>query len=152
MPLKKLQELLDSKHVKYQVISHSPAYTAQQVAQTTHISGWEMAKSVMLKIDGRYVMFVLPASTKVNFDAIKKQAKAKKVELATEYEFKNLFPDCEVGAMPPFGNLYGVDVLVSKDIAKNKQIAFNSGSHSEVIKLAYKDFENLVHPKLLEAA
>src|SRR3990167_9209325 len=113
MPLQKLKDVLDSHHIKYVIINHAPAYTAQQVAQSAHISGREMAKSVILKVDGKIWMYVLPASTKIDFIALKKQLHAKNIELASEFEFKNLFPDCEIGAMPPFGNLFGVDVLVA---------------------------------------
>lgn len=150
MPLKKLKELLDSNKIKYVLMSHSPAYTAQQVAQTSHVSGYQMAKTVMVKLDGKLVMVVIPATNKVNFDIVKKNAKASKAELASENEFKSLFPGCEVGAMPPFGNLFNVDVLVAESMAQNKEIAFNAGSHSEVMKLAYKDFKKVVKPKVMK--
>ena len=150
MPVKKLKEYLDSYHIKYVTISHSPIYTAQEIAASAHIPGKELAKTVMVKIDGRMAMAVLPASYKVDFDLLKKAAGASSVELASEEEFKDIFPDCEIGAMPPFGNLYGMDVFVASSLAEDGEIAFNAGSHSELIRLAYKDFERLAKPKVVK--
>ena len=150
MPVKKLKDFLDSNNIKYVTLSHSPAYTAQQIAASAHIPGKELAKTVMVKIDGKMAMAVLPASYKVNFNLLKKTAGAKKVELASEDEFKDMFPECEVGAMPPFGNLYGMEVFVAKSLAEDEEIAFNAGSHTELIRLAYNDFEKLVKPKVVK--
>jgi Ala-tRNA(Pro) deacylase len=150
MPIKKLKGFLDSKKVKYVSIVHSMAYTAQEIAATTHIPGKEIAKTVMVKVDGAMAMAVLPASYRVDFDLLEKASGAKKVELATEAEFKDMFPECEVGAMPPFGNLYGMEVFVAETLAEDEEIAFNAGSHTELIKLAYKDFEALVKPRKLK--
>jgi len=150
MPVKKLKEFLDSHNIKYVTIQHSMAYTAQEIAATAHIPGKELAKTVMIKIDGKMAMAVLPASYKVDFNLIKKAAGAKKVELAGEYEFKDMFPDCIVGAMPPFGNLYGMEVYVSKSLSEDEEITFNAGTHTELIKMAYKDFEKLVKPRVVE--
>jgi len=148
MPVKKLKEYLDSHQVKYVTISHSPVYTAQEIAGSAHIPGKELAKTVMVKIDGKVAMAVLPASYRVDFDLLKKAAGASSVELASEKEFENMFPDCEIGAMPPFGNLYGMEVFVAASLTEDTEIAFNAGSHSELIRLSYKDFEKLVKPKL----
>jgi len=104
MPVKQLKEFLDSKNIKYITISHSPAYTAQAIAASAHVSGKELAKTVMVKVDGKMAMAVLPASYQVDFDLITEAVGARKIELASEAEFKDLFPECEVGAMPPFGN------------------------------------------------
>jgi len=150
MPVRKLKDFLDSNNIKYLTISHSAAYTAQQIAATAHIPGKELAKTVMVKIDSKMSMAVLPASCKVDFNLLKKTAGAKKVELASEEEFKDMFPECEVGAMPPFGNLYGMEVFVEKNLAEDKEIAFNAGSHTELIKLTYSDFERLVKPKVVK--
>lgn len=149
MPVARLKEFLDSHNVKYVTISHSPAITAQEIAASAHIPGKELAKTVMVKIDGKMAMAVLPASHQVDFDLLKEVTGAERVELATEKEFSDLFPQCEVGAMPPFGNLYGMDVIVSKNLAEDDQIAFNAGSHTELIRLAYNDFERLVGPKVV---
>jgi len=148
MPLKRLQEFLDNHGVKYVTIRHSPAYTAQEVAQSAHIRGQDLAKTVMVKIDGKMAMAVLPASQKVDLELLREAAGAKKVELAREAEFQERFPGCEPGAMPPFGNLYGMDVYVADALTADKQIAFNAGSHTELIKTAYEDFERLVQPKV----
>lgn len=148
MPVKKLKEYLDSHQVKYITISHSPVYTAQEIAAAGHIPGKELAKTVMVKIDGKTAMVVLPASYRVDFDLLKKFAGVSSVELASEEEFENMFPDCEIGAMPPFGNLYGMNVFVAASLAEGAEITFNAGSHSELIRLSYKDFERLVKPKV----
>lgn len=152
MPVKKLKEFLDSNNVKYASISHSPAYTAQEIAASTHIPGKELAKTVIVKLDGKMAMVVLPASYKVDFGQLKESTGAKKAELATEEEFKDMFPECDVGAMPPFGNLYGMDVYAADSLAEDTHIAFNAGSHSEVMRLKYSDFERLVKPKIMRFA
>ena len=149
MPAKKIKEFLDSNRVKYVTITHSTAYTAQQIAQVAHIPAKELAKTVMIKIDGKIAMAVLPADRKVNFGLLKEITGSEGVNLASEKEFRVMFPDCEVGAMPPFGNLYGMDVYVHESLADDEEIGFNAGNHSEIIKLAYKDFENLVKPKIV---
>lgn len=149
MPVKKLKEFLDSNKVKYVTLKHSPAYTAQEVASSAHIKGKELAKTVIIKIDGTMAMAVLPASYRVDLDALKEAAEAKKVELASEKDFKDLFPECETGAMPPFGNLYEMDVYVSSSLAEDENIAFNAGTHTELIQLSYKDFIKLTEPKVV---
>ncbi|MCK5504601.1 MAG: YbaK/EbsC family protein [Thermodesulfovibrionia bacterium] len=150
MPVKKIRAFLDSNNVKYVIIKHSPAYTAQEIAASAHVSGKELAKTVMVKINGKMTMAVLPATYKVDFNLLKKASGADKVELAPEEEFKDMFPECDIGAMPPFGNLYGAEVFVDKILTRDKEIAFNAGSHTELIKLAYKDFESLVKPKVVQ--
>jgi len=149
MPLRKLKEFLESHKIKYKTISHPEVFTAQEIAATAHIPGKELAKTVIVKIDDKMTMAVLPASYRVDFDLLKKGAGAKRVELASEQEFKDMFPDCEVGAMPPFGNLYGMEVFVAESLAEGEQIAFNAGSHTELIRVSYKDFEAHVKPKVL---
>jgi Ala-tRNA(Pro) deacylase len=150
MPVKKLREFLDTRAIKYVSIVHSMAYTAQEIAAASHIPGKELAKTVMVKLDGKMAMAVLPASYKVDFDLLKKASGANEVELAGEEEFKDMFPECEVGAMPPFGNLYGMEVFVAESLAEDEEIAFNAGSHTELIKLSYKDFNALVQPTKLK--
>lgn len=150
MPVKKLKEYLDSHRVEYVTINHSLAYTAQRIAASAHISGKDIAKTVVLKADGKMIMAVLPASCKINLDMLKSAINASAVDIASEKEFGALFPDCEVGAMPPFGNLYGMDVYVAERLTQDEEIAFNAGSHRELIKLAYQDFEKLVKPNLVK--
>ena len=149
MPVKKLKEFLDSNQVKYVAISHSLAFTAQEIAASSHIPGKELAKTVMVKIDGKMAMVVLPASYKIDFDLLRDMTNAGNAELASESEFENMFPECDVGGMPPFGNLYGMDVFVAESLAEDEQIAFNAGSHTELIKLAFFDFNRLVNRKFL---
>jgi len=131
-------------------IEHSRAYTANEIAATAHIPGKELAKTVMVKIDGKMTMTVLPAYCKINFELLQEAAGANNVELSSEQEFKDMFPGCEIGAMPPFGNLYGMEVLVDKSLCEDEEIAFNAGSHTELIRLSYKDFEGLVKPKVVK--
>lgn len=150
MPIKKLKEFLDENGVKYVSIAHSMAYTAQEIAAASHIPGKELAKIVIIKLDGKMAMAVLPAAHKVDFELLKKASGAKKVELASENEFKDTFPDCQIGAMPPFGNLYGLEVYVAETLAEDEEIAFNACSHTELIKMGYKDFEKLVQPTKLK--
>jgi Ala-tRNA(Pro) deacylase len=152
MPLSKLREFLDAHNVKYLVISHSVAYTAQGIAALTHTPGKELAKTVMVMIDGRLAMAVVPASNRVDLFKLKKYLGAETVELATEAEFRDRFPDCETGAMPPFGNLYGMDVFVDEFLALDKEIAFNAGSHRELVRMAFADFRDLVKPALIALA
>ncbi|TKG95902.1 YbaK/EbsC family protein [Puteibacter caeruleilacunae] len=150
MPVTKLKQFLDKNDVRYVCISHSVAYTAQQVAAMAHIAGKDLAKTVIVRMDGRITMAVLPASYHVDFHMLREAAGAKDVRLAKEIEFKNLFPGCEVGAMPPFGNLYGIRVFVAESLTYDEEIAFNAGTHTELIKMRYKDFERLVKPKVLK--
>ncbi len=152
MPVKKLKDFLDSQCVKYVAITHSPAYTAQEIAASAHIHGKDLAKTVMVKADGKLAMAVVPASHKVRLDHLRSMVGAKDLELASEQDFKDKFPDCEIGAMPPFGNLYDMDVYVSEILSQDKEIAFNAGSHTELIQLQYQDFVRLVRPKVARIA
>jgi Ala-tRNA(Pro) deacylase len=150
MPNKsKIKEFLDDHHVKYSSMNHSPAFTCQEVAAAAHVSGKQMAKTVIVKMDDQLAMVVLPAHDHINFASLKEASGAKSVDLATEAEFKPKFPECEVGAMPPFGNLYGMPVFVSSALTDFDQMVFNGGSHSELIKMSYHDFEHLVKPKVI---
>jgi len=148
----KLQSFLDENHIKYIMITHSRAFTAQEIAARMHVPGKELAKTVIVKLDGKFAMVVLPASYKVDFEALKTATGARKVELATEWEFQNLFPDCETGAMPPFGNLYNLPVYVSRELTEDEEIVFNACTHTDTIRMRYKDYEQLVKPNIIEAA
>jgi Ala-tRNA(Pro) deacylase len=149
MHLSKVKDFLDANAVKYVVISHSKAFTAQGIAAVSHISGKELAKTVVVKLDGALAMAVLPASYQVDLPALKRATGVQIAELATEREFKQHFPDCETGAMPPFGNLYGIPVYVDETLTEDMEIAFNAGSHYELIRMAYLDFERLVGPEVM---
>ena len=148
MPAAKLRKFLDENAVRYVSIQHSPAYTAQETAASAHVPGRELAKTVMVKIDGNMAMAVLPATKRLDLDRLRAAAGAESAALANEAEFRSTFPDCEVGAMPPFGNLYGLDVYVEESLAEDEQIAFNAGSHAELIQLAYEDFRRVVAPRV----
>jgi Ala-tRNA(Pro) deacylase len=150
MPIERLKKFLDENNIKYVTIGHSPAFTAQAVAGAAGIPGKVLAKTVIINVNGKKAMAVLPASYKVDFNMLEIAIGAKNVELASENEFKDLFPDCEVGAMPPFGNLYDMNVYVAESLTDNEEIAFNACSHRELIKMAYKDYEILVKPKVIK--
>jgi Ala-tRNA(Pro) deacylase len=152
MPVQKLKEFLDKEGVKYVVISHSPAYTAQEIAASAHIPGKELAKTVMVDIDGKIAMAVLPASQKVDLELLREAAGAERVALAREQVFQHRFPDCDLGAMPPFGNLYDMDVYVADSMTEDEEIVFNAGARTELVKLAYHDFDRLVRPKVMRFA
>lgn len=152
MPVKKLKEFLDSQSVKYVTLNHSAAYTAQEIAASAHVRGKELAKTVIVTVDGKMAMAVLPASRKVSFELLREASGAGNVQLAGEQAFRDMFAGCEVGAMPPFGNLYDMDVYVSPLLTQDEEIAFNAGSHTELMRLSYKDFERLVKPKVARIA
>lgn len=146
MPARKLKEFLDANRVPYETIAHTAAYTALETASMAHVKGQDLAKTVMVKIDAKLAMAVLPASHHVDLAALKVATGAGFVRLASEVEFRNRFPECDVGAMPPFGNLYDLPVYVEESLTQDKKIAFAAGSHNELIKLAYEDFARLVRP------
>jgi len=146
MPATQLREFLDSHSIKYLNISHSKAFTSQEVAESAHISGREVAKTVIVKLDDNLAMAVLPASLKIDLDLLKQATGATLVTLATEEEFREVFPECETGAMPPFGNLYKMNTFVDQRLREDEQIAFNAGSHTELIKMSFGDFDRLVNP------
>ncbi|MBN2216316.1 MAG: YbaK/EbsC family protein [Pirellulales bacterium] len=149
MPAKKLKEYLDDHQIKYTTIRHSQAFTAQEIAHSVHISGKDVAKTVIVKVNGKLSMVVLPASEQVVFSFLKEVTGADDVELATEQEFRDRFPGCDVGAMPPFGNLFGMDVYASESLGEHEDIAFNAGSHTELVRMRYEDYERLVQPKVV---
>jgi len=146
MPVNRLKEFLDTNNIKYISSFHSNAYTAQEVAASAHIPGRKIAKTVMVKIDDKMAMAVLSASDKVDFTLLKKAAGASKTELANENEFADLFPGCHIGAIPPFGNLYDMQVIVDEKLSDQNEIVFNAGSYTELITLHYEDFKSLVKP------
>ena len=149
MPAQRLKDLLNRNDVPYITITHSPAYTAQGIANLAHIPGGEMAKTVVIKADGRLVLAVLPASRRVDLDLFREAIGAEKAELATERDFSTKFIGCEVGAMPPFGNLWDVPVFVSDELAEHEQIAFNAGTHTELVRMDYDEFLRVAKPTLV---
>lgn len=149
---KMLKEYLDKNKVKYEKKKHAEVYTAQEIAHAQHVPGRYLAKSVIVKVDDKMVMFVMPSNLMIDMPKLKKLTGAKALRLATEEEFASLFPGCEIGAMPPFGNLYNIPVCVDKSLTADEFIVFNAGTHTDTIKVKYKDFEKLVKPKVAEFA
>jgi Ala-tRNA(Pro) deacylase len=150
MPANQLREFLDSRGVKYVSIRHSPAFTAEEVAQSAHVSGRDFAKTIVVSIEGDMALVVLPANRRIVLADLREMMQAPHARLATEQEFRDLFPDCALGAMPPFGNLYGLPVYVAESLVGEEEIAFNAGTHTEVIKLRYEDFAALAKPVVLD--
>jgi len=148
----RLHKLLDDRGIKYMILKHSPAYTAQEIAASAHIHGRELAKTVMVKIDGTMAMVVLPADERVDFEMLEMAFDARRVELACEEEFSEFFPGCQAGAMPPFGNLYGLKVYLANDMTQNEEICFNAGSHTELIRMRLSDFMDMVQPRVFQFA
>jgi Ala-tRNA(Pro) deacylase len=146
MPMERVKHFLDENSVKYVIQQHSPAYTAQEIAEAAHVPGRHFAKCVMVEIDGRLALAVLPATDRVDLQRLARSVGAQSVELAKEADFEDRFPDCEPGAMPPFGNLFELEVFVSPHLAEADLISFNAGSHREVMQLAYSAFDRLVKP------
>lgn len=149
MPVKKLKEFLDNHKVKYVSMSHSPAFTSQEIAAAAHVSGRQLAKTVIVKAGDHLAMVVIPANDQVNFTKLADITGTSSVDLASESEFKDKFAGCEVGAMPPFGNLYDMPVFISSELSKQDHIMFNAGSHSELMQVAFHDYERLVKPKVV---
>ncbi len=149
MPVQRLKEFLDKNNIKYVVISHSRAFTAAAIGAITHIPGKEIAKTVMVKLDGKLAMAVVPGSRSVDLNGLKTAVPAQTATIVPEPEFSDSFPDCEVGAMPPFGMLYELPVYVDEMLTRDEEIAFNAGSHRELVRMSYKDYERLVRPKIV---
>lgn len=147
MPVsEKLVHYLEQQHIPFVTIPHTRAYTAQEIAASVHVPGQEVAKTVMVLADGKLTMAVVPATRRIDLVLLKKSIGAKKIRLATETEFEGVFPECEVGAMPPFGNLYEIPVVVDDSLKKDVEIVFNAGSHTETVKIRFDEFVNLVKP------
>jgi Ala-tRNA(Pro) deacylase len=148
MPMNaRVQSLLVGSQVPYEVVAHPLAYTAQGVAHASHVSGWQMAKVVVLRPpSGPVLMAVLPASCRLDLGHLEDASGSKGLALLPETELGELFPDCETGSMPPFGNLYGLPVFVDAHLAREEALVFQAGNHREAVRVRYADFERLVHP------
>jgi len=146
----KIQEYLEGKKVVFEVREHAPVYTAQEVAAQEHISGKMLAKAVIVKADENFVLCVLPASCKLDLEKTAMALGADQVYLADETDLARLFPDSEVGAEPPFGNLYDLPTLVDSMLALDKEIVFQAGSHSKAIRMLFEDYRNLVQPDIAD--
>lgn len=150
MPAKTLKAFLDKRSVKYVSILHSPAYTASEIAQSAHVSGRDFAKTVIVMVDEEMTMVVLPANRQLILGELREMLETDRVRLASEAEFKDAFPDCDLGAMPPFGNLYGMLTYVAANLADEREIVFNAGTHTELIKMSYEAYERVVQPTVLD--
>src|SRR5436305_13746618 len=148
---KRLIDCLDENKISYEIIRHPEAVTAQRIAEAEHVKGRHHAKVVMLKSGGQHLMAVLPAEHLIDLEKLAKIV-GQDVSFESEQEFQSLFPDCAVGAMPPFGNLYGVPTYVDKSLAEEDYIAFEAGTHTETIKVSYRDYEKIVKPQVKDLA
>lgn len=146
MPAQKLKKMLDQHGIKYISINHSPAYTARETAASTFVPRREFAKTVIVDLDGEKVMAVISASRHVDLEALRKLAQAHTARLATEDEFREMFPDCEVGAMPPFGSLYATRVFVDEMVTEVDDLCFNAGSHEQILRMDCRDYRKLEQP------
>jgi Ala-tRNA(Pro) deacylase len=149
---RRVKDYLERNGVPYSHCTHRLAYTAQEVAAAQHVPGREMAKTVILKTDSQFAMVVLPAVMKINIKALREELPFVHIELSTEKEFAELFPDSELGAMAPFGNLYGLPIYVDKSLAEDAEIVFNAGTHVDTIRIKYSDFSRLTRPVVVDAA
>ncbi|QSX78757.1 aminoacyl-tRNA deacylase [Agrilutibacter solisilvae] len=145
----RLHNLLDERHAPYETLVHDRTVTAHETAAAAHVARQQFAKTVMLKVDGRLAMMVMPASYRIDLTRLSRALGGGMVELAGETEFSDAFPDCELGAMPPFGHLYGMPVYVDSRLAQQPEIAFNAGSHTDAVRMPYEEFEKLAQPELL---
>jgi len=141
-----IREYLDSQHVNYECVPHTQAYAAQEVAETLHVPGRHFAKPIVLNADGRMLMAVLPATHRVDVHELKDKLGARELELVPEGELAKICTDCELGAFPPFGHLYGMDLWVDKTLTEAEEITFNAGSHTEAIRMKAADFLRLAAP------
>lgn len=148
MITRKLIDYLDQNNIHFVIINHSSAYTSSEIAASAHVKGQELAKTVMVKIDGTMNLVVIPAKYKINFEYLKKHTGGKNIELASEEEFTELFPDCQTGAMPPFGNIYGLKTYLDKTLTYDEEIAFNAGNHSQLIRISFSDYLDLEKPDI----
>ena len=144
----RIRDYIDSQNVPYETLHHSQAYTAQEVAHSLHVSGKKCAKVVVASGDGRPVLVVMPASHRLNFQELKSSLKVNQLEMLVESELVRLFPDCDLGAVPPFGNLYGIDVWVDRAVASAENVLFCAGTHEDCIRMRYSDFAKLTRPFL----
>ncbi len=145
-----VKEFLKKSGASYETLKHTPVFSSQKMAQIEHEPGRYVAKPVIVKADGRFLMCVLPASRHVDLAKLKSQLAAEFVELAQESEIAELFQDCDVGAEPPFGNLYKLPTLMDKVLENDDHVLFQAGTHEDAIRMSMADYRRLVHPKVLD--
>lgn len=147
MKERKIIRALKQNHIPYDIVVHSQTFSSMKTAQATHTKGKEFAKPIMVNVDGKMMMAVLPANYSLDLKRIKESMGAKTVELATEAEFSPIFSDSVIGAMPPMGNLYGMEVIMDKDMIDDDEICFNACNHQEIIRMKFSDYRRMVHPR-----
>ena len=150
--VERVEGVLKKNSIIYNIIKHQEAYTAQEIAEAMHVPGQDLAKVVMVKAKERYIMTVMPSSRRIDFSKLKDVLHETELRLATEEEFKTVFPDCEAGAEPPFGNLYNIETYVDKSLAEDEHIFFNAGNHYETVVMDYADYDKIVRPRVAEFA
>jgi Ala-tRNA(Pro) deacylase len=145
---KQVEEYLSTKSIGYRWVTHQPSYTARETASCAHIPSRQFAKTVVVRLNGKMALTVMSADEKLSLRRLKDTAGVHDVRLVSEAELEQRFPGCERGAMPPLGSLYGLPVFVSTTIAEDDEIAFNAGSHTEIVQLSYRDFQKLERPRI----
>lgn len=150
MPMRKLREYLDAGGADYVATRHRESFTAQETAELCHVPGQNMAKTVMVRVNGSLAMAVLPAKYQLDLFKLQDFTHAYSIKLADESDFDDAFPECELGAMPPFGNLFGMDVFADESLSHDINISFNGGTHDELISMPYGQWKNLVHPSMAQ--
>lgn len=144
----KVQQFLNSRGIAFEMLPHEPTFSAQRMAQAVHVSGENVAKPVLLKADGQFVLAVVPATHQIHLEMAREALAAHHLELASEDELANMFPDCELGALPPFGTQYGVETLVDASLAEDDEIVFEGNAHRNAFRMKYRDYEDLEHPQV----
>ncbi len=144
----RIRDYLDSQNVLYETVHHSQAFSGQEVAHSLHLSGKRLAKAVVLGGDGKLLMAIIPASHRLNLQDMRVAAEVMSLEMVSESELAKVFPDCEGGAVPPFGNLYGLEVWVDRAVSDSEEIFFCAGTHQDCLRMKYSDFSRLCRPRL----
>jgi Ala-tRNA(Pro) deacylase len=149
MTTQRLEQYLRAHEVPFDTVPHDHAVTALDMARRAHLASHDVAKTVMVKVDGKLAMAVMPANEWLSLEQLRQACGARQVSLASESEFRDYFPGCDVGAMPPFGNLYGMEVYAADTLSGEHRIAFSAGSHDELVRMGWNDYERLVHPRIM---
>lgn len=149
MATPRLEQFLQAHNVRFDKLTHDHAVTSLDAARRAHVASHDVAKTVMVKLDGRLAMAVIPANEWISLESLRQATGARSASLAGENEFRDRFPECELGAMPPFGNLYGLDVYAADTLSHEHDIAFHAGNHDEMVRMGWRDYERLVHPRIM---
>jgi Ala-tRNA(Pro) deacylase len=143
-----LQSFLDEKGVAYRTSRHETAFTASGLAQAEHVPGRKVIKPVIVNADGQFVMLALPASHKIDFEELKRQLEANYVSMASEEQLSRLFPDCELGAVPPIGRLYGMTTLMDESLIADDRVTFQAGTHEDAVTMTLADYRRIAQPEV----